>query len=61
MTELYLPPEVCGCLSVAQKHLDAGRALQSPRWRERKAKHASKVQKLVSRAARLLARRGVSL
>jgi len=53
---VYLPPEVCGCLSVAQRHLDAMKHKSRRRWRDKQqqAKHLSKVQKLVDKAARIL-------
>lgn len=55
----YLPPEVCGCLSLAQNHIDAARRIggrQCSIWRkkQRARKHEQKVQKLVNKAARLL-------
>lgn len=54
---VHLPPEVCGCLSLAQKHLDASRRIPCRwKWRERKRRHEAKVQKLVARASKLLNR-----
>lgn len=60
---VLLPPEVCGCLAHAQRHLDTASRY---RWsyygrykaEKRKRKHEQKVQKLVAKAARMLARRG---
>lgn len=59
---LYVPPEVAGCLAHAERHLKTGNALSKRRWpeRERKRKHMEKVQKLVSKAVRLLERREVT-
>ena len=56
---VYLPPEVCGALSVAQKHVDASRRLYWTNGNNYKRKvrirrHEEKAQKLVARAARLL-------
>lgn len=52
---VYLPPEVCGALSIAERHLKAaGRRRRGWGWGERRQKHMAKVQKLVARAARLL-------
>lgn len=59
---VYLPPEVCGCLSLAQRHLKTSKAARYYyRHGDRKRKHEAKVQKLVAKAARLMERRGVDL
>lgn len=58
----YLPPEICGVLHHAQRHLDASRAAKYYplyKHRDRTRRHAEKVQKLVARAARMMAARGV--
>jgi hypothetical protein len=53
-----LPPEVYGCLSVAQNHLNASKAARYYyRGEDRKRKHLEKVQRLVSKAAKLLDKR----
>lgn len=57
MNHINLPPEVYGCLSVAQRNLNAAATAGGRyRWRakERKARHIAKVQKLVAKAARML-------
>ena len=54
---VYAPPEVCGALSLAQRHLAAARRKiyrSGYKNRRRSQKHMSKVQKLVLRAVRLL-------
>jgi hypothetical protein len=51
---MNLPPEVYGCLTVAQAYLDRSR-----KWKERKkkGKHLMKVQRAISKAIRYLHRR----
>ncbi len=52
---VYLPPEVCGALAHAERHLRLSRpGTRFFRNKERARRHAEKVQKLVSRAARML-------
>lgn len=53
-----LPPEACGCISIAQRHLDTAKRhyRYSRRWRDtvRHRKHMEKVQKLIAKSSRLI-------
>lgn len=55
---IYVPPEVYGLLSIAQRHLDAAKASRWKRPQSRakrsQRRHLSKVQKLVAKAARMI-------
>lgn len=63
-----LPPEVVGCLKLAERHLKQFRSPPFPQfyWRvfrikQRREERLHKVQKLVSRAVKLLAARGLTV
>jgi hypothetical protein len=59
---VHLPPEVCGALSLAQHYLDAskrGRYYPLGKYNTRQRRLREKIQKLVARAAKLMANRGV--
>lgn len=59
--EVFVPPEVAGALSIAQKHMTrASHPVGKRLWqqRERARKHIAKVAKLAAKAARMLAARG---